>query len=297
MADSTHLKVSVIIPAFNAAHWIEKTIQSVVDQSITSWELIIVNDGSTDNTQKIIEQCSKADSRIRAINQSNRGVSSARNSGYELSNGEYLAFLDADDLWLPDNLALKLEKFGTAPYGLVHSDAEVMDERGVRNGQILSGQEGHLLEAMLAWQATQVPGPSSILVRRSVMETIGLFDEKLSTSADQDFFIRVAARFLIGRVPQVTWHYRVHRNNMHKNVHRMEVDVLAVYSKAEKENRFKNQAFKRQCFANMYLILAASWAGDGKNWLRAIRFGGLAVGTNPLIIFKLPGRILKWLIG
>jgi glycosyltransferase involved in cell wall biosynthesis len=284
--------VSVIIPVYNGANYIAETIDSVLHQPVRDLEIIVVDDGSTDHLKEVLEQFI-AKNQIVYISQVNQGVSIARNHGYRKSRGQYIAFLDADDVWLNDNLETKLNKFESGEFGLVHSDAFVINEHSSKLQQMLCGKEGNLLEDMLAWNGTQVPGPSSILIKREVIEEIGLFDEQLSTSADQDFFIRVAARYKIGRVDKPTWMYRIHGNNMHKNIARMEHDVLRVFDKANKANLFCTSSFKRKCFSQMYLILAASWAGDGKNFKRGFYFLIKAVATNPGVIMNVTKRIIK----
>jgi glycosyltransferase involved in cell wall biosynthesis len=284
--------VSVIIPVYNSANYIVDTINSVLQQSISDLEIIVVDDGSTDDLRHVLTSIIK-EKKIEYIYQNNQGVSAARNHGYRRSCGNYIAFLDADDVWLRDNLEAKLNKFGSADFGLVHADAFVIDEHSNRIGQTLSGNEGNLLNDMLAWNGTQVPGPSSILVKREVLDKIGLFDEQLSTSADQDFFIRVAICYKIGRVERPTWMYRVHGNNMHKNIARMEHDVLRVFQKASEANLFHSTSFKRKCFSRMYLILAASWAGDGRNFKKGLYFLIKAVAKQPAIIINVSARIIK----
>lgn len=285
--------VSVIIPAYNSADFIADTIESVLTQSFTDFELIVVDDGGTDGQKRVIENFLLQDQRIKYLFQENKGVSAARNTGFKHSSGKYIAFLDADDVWLPDNLAVKLEKLQDNDFGLVHSDAIFINEKsGIIPGG-LSGREGHLLNDLLSWNGTQVPGPSSILMKREVLDATGLFDESLSTSADQDFFIRVAARYRIGRVAEVTWKYRIHNANMHKNITAMEHDVLIVFNKAKSNGLFHNKRFERKCFAITYLVLAASWAGDGRNKIRAFLFLLRAFYKDPLLIRSMWSKVLK----
>lgn len=287
--------VSVIIPAYNSAKYITDTINSVLQQSIADFEIIVVDDGSTDHLKEVLTPFI-AKNQIKYIPQANQGVSVARNQGYKSSQGNYIAFLDADDVWLPDNLEAKLNKFKSGDFGLVHADAFVIDERSCPLEQTLAGKEGNLLEDMLAWNGTQVPGPSSILVKREVMDSVGLFDDRLSTSADQDFFIRVAVQYKIGRVDKPTWMYRIHGNNMHKNITRMEHDVLLVFEKASNARLFHSASFERRCFSKMYLILAASWAGDGRNLKRGFYFLLKAILKRPGVIMNVTTRIFnKWL--
>jgi len=285
--------VSVIIPAYNSAKFIRETIESVLQQIYTSLEIIVVDDGSTDNQKEIIKVLADQDSRVKYFYQENKGVSAARNFGYEQSSGEYIAFLDADDVWLPDNLILKIEKLQSGKFGLAHSDAAIINEVSVATGQTLAGKEGNVLNDMLMWNGAQIPGPSSILVKRDVLDQVGLFDTELSTSADYDFFLRIASRFAVGRVDKITWKYRIHSNNMHKNIARMEHDVLLVYKKAEREKWFYSWSFQRRCFSTMYLILAASWAGDGNNMLRGLYFFLKGLIQNPIVAVQMVIRVIR----
>lgn len=282
--------VSVIIPAYNCRAFIAETIKSVVSQTYDQWEVIIVDDGSTDDLSKFIDGVIENDSRIRYIRQDNKGVSAARNHGFSKAKGDYVAFLDADDVWLPDNLKMKVQVLEDEGTGLVHSDGAVIDENSSPLGITLEGMEGDVLTPMLLWEGTQIPGPSSVMVRREVLETVGLFDEKLSTAADKDLFIRIAARYKVTRIAQVTWQYRVHNHNMHKNISVMESDMIAVYEKARKAGLFGTKAFERKCYTAMYLVLAASWAGDGRNRRRGFILLMKALRHNPFVIFNVLQR-------
>lgn len=284
--------ITVIIPAYKAGNYIKETIQGVLDQTHTNFELIIVDDGSPDDQAEVIIPLAKEDDRIQYIKQKNAGVSSARNHGYRLSKGDYLAFLDADDIWLPNNLEKKLAKFANdSAVGLVHSDMAIMDGNSKLTGEIKSGKEGAILDDLLAWNGTCIPTPSSILVKREVLEKVGGFDLELSNAADQEFFFRVAQNYKIGRVPEVTWWYRVHDNNMHSNIPIMEKDALLAYQRAEENNLFKSRKFRNFCFSNMYLILGASWWGDGKSKAKGLKFAIKALFCHPPILL----RILKQL--
>jgi glycosyltransferase involved in cell wall biosynthesis len=288
--------VSVIIPAFNSEKYIDETIQSVLQQSYKELEVIIIDDGSTDNQEEIIQKHCLTDPRVHYYYQSKQGVSSARNYGFQISKGEFIAFLDADDIWLPENISLKIQKFEKGNYGMVHSDGLMIDEKSTILEYKLEGNEGWLLEEILSWNGTQIPGPSSVLIKRAVIDKVGLFDPALSTSADQDFFIRISAEYEIGRVVKPTWEYRVHDSNMHKNIPLMEKDVRYVYKKASASNLFKKRSFEKKCYSNMYMILAATWARDGKNITRSLYFLFMAFINYPPTIFKLLSRhFKKWL--
>jgi glycosyltransferase involved in cell wall biosynthesis len=287
--------VSVIIPAFNCERYIAETLDAVLDQTYSSFEVLVVNDGSTDRQQSIVDEYAKRDNRVQCIRQTNQGVSAARNNGYRNSLGKFVAFLDADDLWHRDNLARKVEMLENSDVMLVHSDGLIIDEASRVLHGVLSGIEGNLLDPLLLWEGTQIPGPSSILVKREAVDAVGGFDENLSTSADKDFFIRIASRFLVGKVSEVTWRYRKHFGNMHKNISLMEHDVLYLYRKASRMKMFSSRAFERKCYSTMYLILAASWAGDGRNWWKGFWYFLHSVANNPAVVFQVLKKIVrKW---
>ncbi len=287
--------VSVIIPAYNAERYIKSTIRSVLLQDYKNLEIIVIDDGSTDNTATVVKKLANEDKRINYIHQQNGGVSSARNHGYKLSKGKYIAFLDADDIWLPDNIGKKVEYLQSDPdTGLVHSDALLIDENDNSLEETKQGKSGYILDDLLLWKGTCIPAPSSILVRREVLEEAGTFDTELSTSADQELFFRVAAKYKIGRVPEVTWHYRIHSQNMHSNIALMERDSLLAYKKATENKLFKNKTFRRKCHSNMYLILSGCWYHDGKNKSKAIRYALKSAWIYPAALYKLLRKMISW---
>jgi glycosyltransferase involved in cell wall biosynthesis len=280
--------VSVVIPAYKAATYLTETIISVQNQTHTHLELIIIDDGSPDNQADVVAPLVASDERIRYIKQKNGGVASARNHGYRLSKGDFVAFLDADDVWLPDNIALKVAQFETKnELGLVHSDAIVFDQNSTPTGEYLKGKDGWILEDLLRWETPCIPAPSSILVKRSVIEKVGGFNTSLSNAADQEFFFRVAQYYKIGRIATPLWMYRVHDQNMHSNIALMEKDALRAYQLAEVNKLFKSKSFRNLCFANMYLIVGASWWGDGNNKSKGLQYILKSIITYPPIILKI----------
>lgn len=280
-------KVSVIIPAYNAEKYLHETIKSVLEQTANSWELIIVNDGSTDKTEEVARLFADQNDRISLISKVNAGVSMARNVGIEHSKGQYLAFLDADDIWLSNNLAVKVDFIDSHPtVGLVHSSGLIIDENSKSLDRLKSGKSGKLLDDLLLWEDECVPTPSSILTKRSVINELGGFDVNLSNNADQEFFIRVASKYEIGKINKVTWKYRIHANNMHNNIRLLEKDSLYVYDKVRKLNLFRSKAFENRCTSNMYSILAFSWMGDAKNYKKGLIYLLKALARNPLIIWN-----------
>lgn len=279
-------KVSVIIPAYNAGTYLAETVRSVLAQTFMDFEVIISDDGSADNTAAVARSFS--DPRVRYRHQKNAGVSAARNNGAELATGDYLAFLDADDLFHPKNLEKKvalLEKDATL--SLVFADCNIIDGESRSTGEMLVGKDEKVFENLLLWNGTVIPGPSSILVTRKAFESCGGFDPAFSTAADQDFFFRIARRHRCAHIPETLTAYRKHGTNMHMNIALMERDHIGVYVKAAQAGFFKTDAFRKKCFGNLYLILAGSWWVNGNSKRKGIRYMRKAVAKNPALLFKL----------
>jgi glycosyltransferase involved in cell wall biosynthesis len=182
--------VSIIIPAYNADRFIAATLDSVLAQTFTDFEVIVVNDGSTDRTQAIVEQYVQQDARIQLINHPNQGVGLTRQRGKAAAQGEFIAFLDADDLWLPDNLAAHLRHFAGNPHlGISFGRVEFMHCDGTPTGRYSSSRL-HNIEPVHLFYENLLITPSNAIVRRAVFEQIGGFDCDLSGAEDQEFFLR-----------------------------------------------------------------------------------------------------------
>jgi len=264
------MKVSIVIPMYNAENFIQQTIESVINQTFINWELILVDDGSTDKTNLKIQPYLK-DLRIKYIYQENSGVSSARNKGYQFASGEYLAFLDADDVWLSDNLACKVNALILDPsIGFVYSYSKNIDQHANKFGQIHKPIHGDVLDYLLAWKGS-FTSPSGILISKIKIEEIGLFDPALSTSADRDFFIRIAAKYKTYCVPKVTWLYRYHDQNMHYNVTAFEHDELLILKKAHKNGLYRNTAFKRYCKIKLHALITFFWLKNSNNKFKGVQ--------------------------
>ncbi|MCU0435823.1 MAG: glycosyltransferase [Bacteroidia bacterium] len=290
---TTRVEVSVIIPAYNASAFLAETIESVLAQSFAEFEVIVIDDGSTDDTLRLAQSYCR-DTRVQCVSIKNSGVSAARNAGFARAKGSFVAFLDADDVWLPDNLLHKVNLLHTNTQAvLAHAPVENIEADSRRTGVINAGKSGRVLHELLSWKSTVVPGPSSILVRREAIEKVNGFDVQLSTAADQDIFFRLAELGEFVMHHEVLSLYRLHPNNMHRHIARMESDHIQVYRKAASRNAFGSEKFKRQCFAQLYLILAGSWWKNGGNKPRALRFMLKAVLVWPpsfMVLLRKFGR-------
>lgn len=189
---------SVVIPTFNRAHCVIRAVDSVLAQTFTDFECIVVDDGSTDDTSQLL---SPYKNKIQYRHITHSGVSTARNTGITLAKGEWLAFLDSDDLWLPQKLSVQYEYIQSHPDILIHQTDEMWIRKGRRVNPMKKHQkkEGHIFEDCLH---LCLVSPSAVVVHRSVFEKVGMFDERMPACEDYDLWLRVAWQYYIGFVPE-----------------------------------------------------------------------------------------------
>ena len=181
--------VSVIIPTYNRGWCLMASIDSVLSQTFTDYELIVVDDGSTDDTLK---QLSRYD-QITVITQSNHGVSAARNKGISLSRGELITFLDSDDLWLPGKLTAQVRLFNQNPDAMICQTQEIL----IRNGKRIYPKNRHLKASGYFFERSLglcLVSPSAVMIKREIFNEVGLFDERLPACEDYDLWLRIGAR-------------------------------------------------------------------------------------------------------
>jgi glycosyltransferase involved in cell wall biosynthesis len=185
--------ISVILPTYNRGWIVTEAIESVLAQADVAFELIVVDDGSTDDTPRLLESYGN---RIRVLRQPNRGVSAARNRGIRASTGALLAFLDSDDLWLPGKLAAQAAFFATHPDALICQTEETWIRRGLRvnPGRRHRKESGMIFERSLH---LCLVSPSAVMIRRQLLDRVGLFDEDLPACEDYDLWLRVSCRYPI----------------------------------------------------------------------------------------------------
>ena len=255
--------VSVIIPNYNYARYLPQALDSVLAQTYPHVEIIVVDDGSTDETALVLCEYNE---RIRSFQHQREGVSVARNRGVQESHGQLIAFLDADDVWLPTKLERQVQRFLDDPdLGLVHCGWEAIDKMGAASDSHLDGLEGWVAKELLLLRrpAVLVVG-SGAVVTRNVFEEIGGFDARLSTSADWDFSYRVAIGWRVGFVPEVLLQYRLHGTNMHASIRVMEHDTLLAFSKAFSSADKEIQQLRRRSYGNLHMMLAGSFFRAGQ---------------------------------
>jgi glycosyltransferase involved in cell wall biosynthesis len=200
--------VSVVIACYNGQSYVQAAVGSVLAQTYRDLELIVVDDGSTDDSVSLVAAVS--DARVSVVAQVNSGVAAARNRGAAAARGEYLAFLDQDDLWLPDKLRLQLERFRTCPEaGLVYSDCLLIAEDGTGIGrwsQRYRLLRGRIFEGLIVESVVPI---STIMLRRALFEQVGGF-RSYRYVEDLDLILRVAEHHAIEVVDVPMAKYRLH---------------------------------------------------------------------------------------
>jgi glycosyltransferase involved in cell wall biosynthesis len=237
--------VSIVVPAYNAEEYLPETVESILSQTVSEWELIIVNDGSQDATRTLAEQFAARDARIRVVHQANTGLPGARNRGYEESSPQarFIIFLDADDLWEPNTLAVLIAALEGHPEAVAaHGLARYIDDRGrlIRPGKLearIHNRKAIVNGRFVSWPLEKpttfavlavdcyIVSAGSVLIRRSALEKVGLFDRMRhlprASLEDWDLWLRLCLHGDFAVVPQVVLNYRQHGANLSKATHLM----------------------------------------------------------------------------
>ncbi len=225
-SESSSPQVSVVVPVFNGETTIRRTVASVLRQSFGDFEILVIDDGSTDRTAAIVREF--GDARIRLLPFENRGLAASRNRGIRAARGEFIAFLDADDLWLPDKLALQVTALGQHPgaalaYGW--SDCIDAEDRLLLQGNHIEAS-GKVYEQLLL--RNFFDNGSTTLVRAAAVGGSNIFDESLQAAEDWDLWLRLAWDHEVVCVPRVLTLYRVHAGAMSSNISRQAQECLKV---------------------------------------------------------------------
>ncbi|MEH1850077.1 MAG: glycosyltransferase [Nostoc sp.] len=246
-------KISVIIPAYNSEQTIKRTIQSVLNQTFRDLELIVINDGSQDSTLEVVTQIQ--DSRIKVFSYSNAGGNVSRNRGLHHAVGEFVSFLDADDLWIADKLQSQLKALQeNVTAKVAYSWTDYIDA----NGQfILSGKRVNVNENIYEKLLLNnfLENGSNPLICRKALITLGGFDESLSACQDWDMWLRLASNFDFICVPSVQILYRISSNSVSSNLVSQEKACLQVLERAYKGRPSTLKNSWNISLANLYKYL------------------------------------------
>jgi glycosyltransferase involved in cell wall biosynthesis len=280
--------VSVIIPVYNTQQYIQQTIRSVLDQTIKDIELIVMNDGSTDSSEKLILEMQQADSRIKYHYKPNSGVSDTRNKGIAMAKAKYLAFLDADDLWLPDNLEKKIKAMESSGCRWTFSNLEYIDENNKPLSVPLKNfKPFNILENLLLFEGDVVPGPcSNIVATRELFGDDIRFDTKISSPADRDICMQLAAKAEPVFLDEKLWLYRLHSQSMTSVNYKVVDEVLYLYKKADQNKWFSNRSVRSRALSNVNLMLAGISHHFPQQRKRTAGFVARAIWYSPANVWK-----------
>ncbi len=284
-------KVSVVIPNYNYGRFIQEAVRSVLAQTRVPDEVIVVDDGSTDDS---IERLAEFGDRIQVIRQAQSGVGVARNVGARASSGNVIAFLDSDDIWMPDKLERQLALLESdSSIGMVTCNMRRFgngSEREIFAHRLRTNNPHHFL---LMNEDVVVSG-SAIMLRRELFDELGGFDEsrELHPSEDWEFFYRVMRRAQIVAVEQVLVKYRSHGANGSANVLAGEQSMYMALSKILNESDEIPRSFKRRCWANLHTILAGGFFKSGQ-FGRFMKHAFLGVVYSPERIMRYIGYPIR----
>lgn len=259
--------ISVVIPAYNAERTILETIKTVQQQTFSDWEIIVINDGSIDKTTELLQGV--VDERLKIFSYGNGGVSVARNRGIAHASGEFIALLDADDLWTPDKLELQLAALQQHPEaGVAYSWTYDMSETGELLKPITPSFQGNIHANLLL--CNFISNGSNPLIRKQAIESIGEFCPQFSSTADWDYWLRLAAGWAFVVVPQHQILYRRSSSSMSSKLNTMKQETLVVLEKAFGCAPAELQYLKHQSFSNVYLYYAEVYLNNLNNNLAQI---------------------------
>jgi glycosyltransferase involved in cell wall biosynthesis len=223
------MSVSAIIPTYNCAHLLPQAIESAIHQSHRLQEIIVVDDGSTDNTEECVRPFL---SQIRYVKQENRGLAGARNRGIRESTAEFVAFLDADDVWLFEKTEKQLSAFRSSPdVALTFTDALVVSPGGTNMPTFMFGKDardGYVFNVLLR---SSFILPSTAMIRRSCLEDVGLFDEGLLCVEDLDLWLRISRKYPVKMVAEPLAVWRRQEDSLTAKITNMANGAIQVYRK------------------------------------------------------------------
>lgn len=232
--------VSVVIPAYNSARWIEEAIESVLAQSVPPQDIIVVDDGSTDDTARRV---AKFGNRVRYVHQENQGVAAARNAGIARSTGDWIAFLDADDVWHPLKLELQLRALAAHPeVGMLGTDTVDWPAR-------FEARPASTSVVLRSWEELAVKNrftTSSVMARRELLDRVGAFDVTLRGPEDYDLWLRVAEAAPVGVLESPLVGYRTVAQSLGRQARTMDAALGRVLGKVESRGAWRGRWFLRR---------------------------------------------------
>ena len=280
--------ISVVIPTYNSAAYLPEAIESALAQTLPPLEVIVVDDGSTDGTDVV---AARFVGRVRWIRQENAGVSAARNRGIAESTGDWIAFLDADDTWLPTKLERQAACADQSHAAAVVSGLEYVDREGRELSEWTDGLPGALLEQVALLRPTAVGFGSTACVRRECFDRLGGFFEPLTNGEDWDMWRRIVGVFDVATVREPLVRYRQHADGSHLDVDRMARSMFIAFARMFADPAAASvHHLRRQAYARLHVMLAGSYAYR-QRWFDAVRHLTRAVVVWPPIVVDVATRL------
>lgn len=276
-------QVTVIIPAYNAIDYLPDAVKSALAQTFSDLEIIVINDGSSDDTEQWLQQQNHP--KLTFISQSNRGKSAARNTGIAKAKGEYLAFLDADDLWESTKLAKQVKCLnGNPQQGLVYTWTALADRDGRPTGRVITPEaKGDVWEQLI--QANILTCGSTPMVRKVCFDTVGLFADDLPLAQDWDMWLRIAAFYPFAVIKEPLVYYRQHPTNTSKNLEAMHRCNTLVLERALQAKPTNITSIKAKAYHSLHLYLG--WiAVQNCNHKQALFFWKKACSYSLKLVFS-----------
>lgn len=250
--------VSVIIPAFNAAQSIQNTLQSVLTQTYQNLEVLVVDDGSTDDTSNVVRQVAKQDARVKLLCQPNSGVALARNLAIAHAKGEFIAPIDADDIWYPDNIQKQVECLckSEPTVGLVYSWSVDIDESNALLGTFRAADiQGNVYATLICHNF--LGNASATMIRRSCLDQIGGYDHTFRLRnaqgcEDWDLYLRIASQYEFRVVPEFLVGYRRRTVSMSCDYSQMARSHNLIMQKVQQQKKYIPQFLFQLSSSNLY---------------------------------------------
>lgn len=289
--------VSIIMPAYRARDTIAQSIRSVQAQTLSRWELIIVDDGSPDDTAQIAKDMAQTDPRICVEQRCNRGPSIARNSGVDLAQADIIAFLDADDLWAPERLAGMVDAFGQNPRaGVLFSRTRFVDAETLKPGTLTAFIP--TLSATDIACENALCSTSNIICRSAIFSEIGGFRPGLNYAEDQDWLFRVALseKWDILGVDQEWFYYRSSAESQSGDLEAMRLGWSQMIEGVTDTNRDKATNAARKAYGPIHRQLARRALRMGHS-RAAVKYLQMALRHDPMLLLRQPRRTLLTIAG
>lgn len=275
--------VSVIVPVHNGEDYVEQAIDSARSQTYSPLEIIVVDDGSTDRTEEIVNRIEQNDSRITFIRQERSGVASARNLAIANAAGQYIAPLDADDIWYPEKLSeqVRVMENGTQNLGLVYSWSTTVDSKSrLLGGLHANCSEGQVFANLIFGNV--VGNGSTPLIARNVLDDVGYYNEEFSRRdatgcEDRDLYLRIAERYNFAAVPRVLVGYRKHSKSMSSNARTMQNSHHMFLEELQRRNVDLPSYFLRRSYAFNAMYLDNIEARNGRHFASAMHLARAAI--------------------